>query len=167
MKNNLPADGVFQGSALCDRFNYSISIYVRFKDGRAVSISKLKMSGNDDPANEAFMNNAWKTMSVRILKAGNSDVDIVTGATYSSDAIKVAYQSAYAKAVAANNKNSNSKVPDKTISVSDKKDASNKNILRTKRIFLTKKTLQTKKIIQTKMILQIKTVFLIIQASII
>lgn len=145
LKNNLPADGVFQGSALCDRFNYSISIYVRFKGGRAVSISKLKISGNDDPANEAFMNNAWKTMSVRILKAGNSDVDIVTGATYSSDAIKVAYQSAYAKAVAANNKNSNSKVPDKTISVSDKKDASNKKYTSDKKDISNKKDASDKK----------------------
>lgn len=97
-----PADGTYTGSAECEMFGYTLSLRVKFRDAKAVSISNLKISGNQDPANETYWNNAWKPMVKRILQAQNSDVDVVSGATYSSNAIISAYLDAYRQAVAKN-----------------------------------------------------------------
>lgn len=97
-----PADGTYTGSADCEVFGYTLSLSVKFKEEKAVSISNLKISNNDDPANEAYWQKAWKPMVKKILQKQSSDVDVVSGATYSSNAIVSAYLDAYGKAVAKN-----------------------------------------------------------------
>lgn len=94
-----PVDGVYTGSAVCEQFGYTLSLKVRFQNGKATSLSGLKITGNEDEANEAYWKKAWKPMVKRILQAQNTDVDVVSGATYSSNAILAAYENAYAKAV--------------------------------------------------------------------
>lgn len=98
----LPADGTYTGSAVCEQFGYTLSLKAKFKGGKTVAISGLKITGNEDEANEEYWVKAWKPMVKRILKAQNTEVDTVTGATYSSNAIVDAYLDAYKKAVAAN-----------------------------------------------------------------
>ncbi len=97
--NGKPADGVYSGSAVCEQFGYTINLKTRFKSGKAVSIYGLKITGNKDKANKAYWEKAWKPMVKRILKTQNTDVDAVSGATYSSNAILEAYQNARLKAV--------------------------------------------------------------------
>ena len=96
-----PVDGVYSGSAVCEQFGYTLSLKAKFKNGKAVSIYGLKITGNDDKANKAYWEKAWKPMVKRILKAQNIDVDAVSGATYSSNAIAEAYQNARLKAIGA------------------------------------------------------------------
>ena len=102
-----PADGVYSGSAVCERFGYTVSLKVRFKDGKATSLYGLKITGNKNEANEAYWKKAWKPMVKRILKAQNTEVDAVSGATYSSNAILKAYQNARAKALGVEKNNDN------------------------------------------------------------
>lgn len=73
---------------------------MRFKNGETVAVYGMKMSGNTDSANNAFMNNAWSGMVNRLVGKNVSDADAVSGATYSSKAIINAYMDAYNKAVA-------------------------------------------------------------------
>lgn len=96
-----PEDGVYSGSAICEQFGYTLSLKVRFQKGKVVSLYGLKITGNEDEANEAYWKKAWKPMVKRILAAQNTDVDVVSGATYSSNAILKAYQNARAKAIKA------------------------------------------------------------------
>lgn len=98
----LPADGTYTGSAVCEQFGYTLSLKARFQDGKTVSLNGPKITGNEDEANEEYWVKAWKPMVKRILKAQNTEVDAVSGATYSSNAIVDAYLDAYKKAVAAN-----------------------------------------------------------------
>ena len=107
-----PANGTFEGSAECERYGYTIHLKVKFKGGKAVSIKKLKITGNEDPANEAFWKKAWKPVTQSILASQSYEVDAVSGATYSSEAIMEAYLDAYTQAVKKNGgkvKDSNSK----------------------------------------------------------
>ncbi|MGN0291096.1 MAG: FMN-binding protein [Lachnospiraceae bacterium] len=62
----LPADGTYKGSAVCEQFGYTLSLKVRFKGGKAVSISGLEITGNEDKANEEYWEKAWKPMVKRI-----------------------------------------------------------------------------------------------------
>ena len=95
-KSGKPADGEF----ICEKFGYTVSLKVRFKNGETVAVYGMKMSGNTDSANNAFMNNAWSGMVNRLVGKNVSDADAVSGATYSSKAIINAYMDAYNKAVA-------------------------------------------------------------------
>lgn len=97
-----PKDGVYEGSARCEVFGYTISLKAKFRDGKAVSISGLKVTDNEDENNEAYWKMAWRPMVKRILKKQSGQVDVVSGATYSSNAIADAYLDAYGKAVQAN-----------------------------------------------------------------
>lgn len=97
-----PKDGVYTGSAQCEMFGYTISLKVKFKDGKAAAISGLEVTDNEDENNEAYWKAAWKPMVKRILKKQSAQVDAVSGATYSSNAIADAYLDAYGKAVKAN-----------------------------------------------------------------
>lgn len=99
-KSGKPADGEFSGESICEKFGYTVSLKVRFKNGETVAVYGMKMSGNTDSANNAFMNNAWSGMVNRLVGKNVSDADAVSGATYSSKAIINAYMDAYKKAVA-------------------------------------------------------------------
>ena len=99
-KSGKPADGEFSGESICEKFGYTVSLKVRFKNGETVAVYGMKMSGNTDSANNAFMNNAWSGMVNRLVGKNVSDADAVSGATYSSKAIINAYMDAYNKAVA-------------------------------------------------------------------
>lgn len=97
-----PADGVYSGSSLCEKFDYTVHLQVKFHGGKIVAVRQLRITGNEDPANQAYWTKAWKPMVSRLLKKQTADVDVVSGATYSSEAIKAAYMDAYRKAVRAN-----------------------------------------------------------------
>ncbi len=107
--SGLPADGTYIGSAVCENFDYTISINVTFKNGKATKIFGLKITRNDDSANEAYWIKAYKPTVKKILKNQSSDVDVVSGATYSSNAIMEAFENAKAKAIAKNGKKANRK----------------------------------------------------------
>ena len=95
---------------------------MRFKNGEAVAVYGMKMSGNTDSANNAFMNKAWSGMVNRLVGKNASDADAVSGATYSSKAIINAYMDAYNKAVAkADGKTKKTALKKTTMPVSTKK----------------------------------------------
>lgn len=100
--SGLPADGTYVGKAVCENFDYTMSIKVTFKNGKATKIFGLKITGNDDSANEAYWTKAYKPTVKKILKSQSSNVDVVSGATYSSNAIMEAYENARAKAIKKN-----------------------------------------------------------------
>lgn len=93
-----PRNGVYTGSAVCEKFGYTISCKVRFRDGKAVALYRMKMSGNSDEANVTYMKKAWRGMVRKILKSQTDTADVVSGATYSSNVVLAAYRDAYAKA---------------------------------------------------------------------
>lgn len=99
-KSGKPADGEFSGESICEKFGYTVSLMVRFKNGETVAVYGMKMSGNTDSVNNSFMNKAWRGMVNRLVGKNVSDADAVSGATYSSKAIINAYMDAYNKAVA-------------------------------------------------------------------
>lgn len=121
-KSGKPADGEFSGESICEKFGYTVSLKVRFKNGETVAVYGMKMSGNTDSANNAFMNNAWSGMVNRLVGKNVSDADAVSGATYSSKAIINAYMDAYNKAVAkADGKTKKTALKKTTMPVSTKK----------------------------------------------
>ncbi|MCR5691437.1 MAG: FMN-binding protein [Eubacterium sp.] len=101
-----PADGSFEGKAVCQNFGYTVRLKANFQKGKAKSISGLKISNNSDPDNETYMKKAWRPTVAEILKkqAKNgklkNKIDVTSGATYSSNAIVAAYQDALTKAIA-------------------------------------------------------------------
>lgn len=103
-KSGKPADGVFEGSSVCEKFGYTVSLKAKFKDGKPAAVYDMKMLNNNDSSNNAYMSKAWRGMVKRIISgnagANASDIDSVSGATYSSNAILNAYLDAYNKAVA-------------------------------------------------------------------
>ncbi len=104
-KSGKPADGVFEGSSVCEKFGYTVSLKAKFKDGKPAALYGMKMLNNSDSSNDVYMARAWREMVKRIIgeAAGNgtvSNVDSVSGATYSSNAIVSAYLDARNKAVA-------------------------------------------------------------------
>ena len=104
IKSGKPADGVFEGSSVCEKFGYTVSLKAKFKDGEPAAVYDMKMLNNSDSSNNAYMTKAWRGMVKRII-GGNvgvnaSDIDIVSGATYSSNAILNAYLDARNKAIA-------------------------------------------------------------------
>ena len=104
-KTGKPADGVFDGSSVCEKFGYTVSLKAKFKDGKPVALYGMKMLNSNDSSNDAYMARAWREMVKRIIggAADNgavSDVDSVSGATYSSNAVISAYLDARNKAIA-------------------------------------------------------------------
>lgn len=53
--------------SICEKFGYTVSLKARFKNGETVAVYGMKMSGNTDSANNAFMNNAWSGMVNRLV----------------------------------------------------------------------------------------------------
>lgn len=99
-----PADGTYTGSAVCEKFDYTVTLSARFQNGKTTAIFRLKVTDNDDAANIPYYKKAWKPMVKRILKTQSTKVDVVSGATYSSQAIVNAYREAYNSAVSQNGK---------------------------------------------------------------
>lgn len=95
----IPKDGVYTGTAECEKFGYGISLKAKFKNGKVVALYKMKILHNKTKENVSYMKKAWKGMVRRILKSQNKNVDVISGATYSSQAVWAAYQNAYAKAI--------------------------------------------------------------------
>lgn len=126
--SGLPADGTYVGSAVCEKFGYTISIKVTFKNGKATKIFGLKITENDDSANKAYWVKAYKPTVKKILKNQSSDVDVVSGATYSSNAIMEAFENAKTKAINKNGK----KVKKKKKESNSKKKKNEKTVINTK-----------------------------------
>lgn len=101
-KKGVPADGTFTGSATCEVFGYNVNLKVKFKQGQAVAISNFAVTNNQDSTNEKYWTMAYKPMVKKILKKQSNDVDVVSGATYSSNAVVDAYMDARNKAIEAN-----------------------------------------------------------------
>ena len=85
-KTGKPADGVFDGSSVCEKFGYTVSLKAKFKDGKPVALYGMKMLNNSDNSNDAYMSRAWREMVKRIIGGATdngavSDVDSVSGAT--------------------------------------------------------------------------------------
>lgn len=93
-------DGVYEGSAVCEMFDYTVSLKVKFKDGKVKAVYGLNISGNTDKANEEYWIKAYRQMVKRILK-DDVNADTVSGATYSSNAILEAFVDACNKAYSA------------------------------------------------------------------
>ena len=74
------SDGIYQGSAA--GFGGDIVVEVTVKDGNIAKIDILSHDGEDDE----YFNNA-KSLTEDILAAQSTDVDTVSGATYSSNGI--------------------------------------------------------------------------------
>ena len=97
-----PADGTYTGTAICrqdERFNYSVTVTATYKDGKLIDLS---MTTTDTGSNKKYIDRAWKTMKTNLLSDSSGNVDVVTSATYTSNAIKNAYKLAYIAAVEAN-----------------------------------------------------------------
>ncbi len=95
-----PADGTYTGTAYCDKFNYTVSLDVTFKNGKCTNVSNFKLLNNSDSSNISYADNAWNGMKASLKSNGTADT--VSGATYSSDAIQEAFNNAYNEAVAKN-----------------------------------------------------------------
>lgn len=84
-------DGTYTGSA--DGFSGKIKVKVRIKNGKIKKITILSHSDTEE-----YMNKA-KALTKRIVSAQNTDLDAVSGATYSSNGILKAVENALKKAV--------------------------------------------------------------------
>ncbi|MCD8191095.1 MAG: FMN-binding protein, partial [Clostridiales bacterium] len=93
-----PADGSYTGTGECAKFGYSVTLTAVFQNGVLTALEDFTLVDNDDEDNESFAAFAWEGMKTNLL---SGSTDVVSGATYSSNAILAAYQDAYAQAVAA------------------------------------------------------------------
>ncbi|MCR5703259.1 MAG: FMN-binding protein [Eubacterium sp.] len=134
IRKGTPADGVFMGEALCEQFQYQIQIKVKFSKGQAVAITSMKLINNDNRENVSYCKKAWRPMVKRILKKQSNNVDTVSGATYSSNAIKDAYMNALVKAIEANGgkaeKKKNSPTKNSAKKISENEEAGVKGKIR-------------------------------------
>lgn len=83
--------GVYEGSA--EGFKSTIKVSVEVEDGL---IKTIEVVESDDTA--AFWNRAYPEVANRIIEAQSTDVDVVSGATYSSNGIINAVKDALANA---------------------------------------------------------------------
>ena len=97
-------DGTYTRTAACSKdgwFDYDIDITLTVKDGRISSLSIYKGEDFTEDEDDREENDAYLDMAVngygsrkgmisRILESQSADVDAVTGATYSSEAIRSA-----------------------------------------------------------------------------
>ena len=77
---NTLKDGTFTGNG--EGFRGNIEVEVLVKDGKIIEINIINSS--DD---KAFLNKASKGIIEKIINEQNTDVDVVSGATYSSNGI--------------------------------------------------------------------------------
>lgn len=97
-------DGIYEGSSICDVFNYVVNLKIKVKKKKVVAIYGLKITDNEDEENMKYVNMAWKKTVKKLLKNSDGNVDVVSGATYSSNAIIDAYLDAYNKAIGSKKK---------------------------------------------------------------
>lgn len=98
--DGMPADGTYTGTAYCSEFDYTVSLEATFKNGKCTKLDNFKLVNNSDDENVSYANKAWNGMKSALKSNGTAD--IVSGATYSSEAISEAFTSAFNKAVAKN-----------------------------------------------------------------
>lgn len=90
------ADGDYTGTAVCDTYGYTVTVVVTISGDAVTGVSASATAGGAD---EMFFSQANAKVPGAILANGGvSGVDGVSGATKSSNAIKVAYTSAYQSA---------------------------------------------------------------------
>lgn len=114
-------DGVYEGTGKGFRGNITVS--VRIKHSKIVEI-KLVKNEQDDPA---YFNRAWAEIpySIIAMQTANADkVDVVSGATYSSNGIMEAVRNALKKAIAKKD-NTNSNTTDNNKNNSNNNNSNN------------------------------------------
>ncbi len=116
-------DGVYEGTGKGFRGNITVS--VRIKQSKIVEIKLVKNEKDDS----AYFNKAWNEVpySIIAMQTANADkVDVVSGATYSSNGIMEAVRNALKKAVAKKDTTSNSNSNNNNSNNNSSKDDSNK-----------------------------------------
>ena len=90
------ADGTYTGSAVCDTYNYNITVTIVVSGDVITSVTATSEAGAQD---EQYFNMANAKVPAQLLaNQSTSGVDSVSGATKSSNAIKKAFYYAYKSA---------------------------------------------------------------------
>ena len=98
-KNTIYKDGTYSGSAKCKTYNYTINLKVTIVDDKITAVTDITAKGQSD-SDDYYINRATTTttkrqsMQDKIVEANSADVDTVSGATFTSDAIKEAVKAA-------------------------------------------------------------------------
>ena len=98
-KNTVYKDGTYSGSAKCKTYNYTINLNVTIVDDKITAVTDIAARGQSD-SDDYYINRATttttrrKSMQDKIVEANSADVDTVSGATFTSDAIKEAVKAA-------------------------------------------------------------------------
>lgn len=90
------ADGTYTGSAVCDAYNYNVTVTIVVSGDVITSVTATSEAGAQD---EQYFNMANAKVPAQLLaNQSTSGVDAVTNATFSSNAIKKAFYKAYKSA---------------------------------------------------------------------
>jgi len=90
------ADGTYTGSAVCDAYNYNVTVTIVVSGDVITSVTATSEAGAQD---EQYFNMANAKVPAQLLaNQSTSGVDSVSGATKSSNAIKRAFYYAYKSA---------------------------------------------------------------------
>lgn len=90
------ADGTYTGSAVCDTYNYNVTVTIVVSGDVITSVTAISEAGAQD---EQYFNMANAKVPAQLLaNQSTSGVDSVSGATKSSNAIKKAFYYAYKSA---------------------------------------------------------------------
>lgn len=90
------ADGTYMGSAVCDTYNYNVTVTIVISGDVITSVTATSEAGAQD---EQYFNMANAKVPAQLLaNQSTSGVDSVSGATKSSNAIKKAFYYAYKSA---------------------------------------------------------------------
>ena len=90
------ADGTYTGSAVCDTYNYNVTVTIVISGDVITSVTATSEAGAQD---EQYFNMANAKVPAQLLEnQSTSGVDSVSGATKSSNAIKKAFYYAYKSA---------------------------------------------------------------------
>lgn len=90
------ADGTYTGSAVCDTYNYNVTVTIVVSGDVITSVTATSEAGAQD---EQYFNMANAKVPAQLLaNQSTSGVDSVSGATKSSNAIKKAFYYAYKSA---------------------------------------------------------------------
>lgn len=90
------ADGTYMGSAVCDTYNYNVTVTIVISGDVITSVTATSEAGAQDVQ---YFNMANAKVPAQLLaNQSTSGVDSVSGATKSSNAIKKAFYYAYKSA---------------------------------------------------------------------
>lgn len=109
-----PADGTYTGTAVCEQspfFHYNVTVIASYRKGK---LKKVTLDNDDNGKNGSYIDAAWNYLKDAFAKDMTGNVDTVSGATYTSNAIKHAYRLAYAQAIEANGGTLEESKPEKT-----------------------------------------------------